>query len=255
VPADLPLSDAGEHELSFEDWFRAFSRFLDLLRTYQATLHAPWKSHLDLICRTPDSSSHWPTWLAYDISIRRQSIYDGIDPSIFHQSLWFHLDMESIKKSASRPGPCNPYDIQSRPHQTEWRSPHRCFRCGGPEVAPHSHKSMVSLWSYSSERTGDLLVTQMVIDTVSPSMDPLGAQKPIALKVSTGVPCAEGWNTVSNHALLSSFPPYTTSLWKGPFITVIFIISSRTYHIAFILVMIRGSQLPTLLTLLIISPH
>jgi hypothetical protein len=130
VAACLPDSEPEEYKLSYEDWSEASSRFLDLLQTYQPALHDLWESHFDRICRAPDRSFNWSTWLHYDIYVRRQSKHEDIDPRIFHRQLWLGIKMELIKKSLSRSGSHNPYD--SRIKQ---RAPHRCLRCGGPHLA------------------------------------------------------------------------------------------------------------------------
>ncbi|EKM75869.1 hypothetical protein AGABI1DRAFT_131775 [Agaricus bisporus var. burnettii JB137-S8] len=160
IRVEVPLDDTEEHNLSFEDWHGAWVRFLDLLRSYHPTLHGPWKIHFDRICFAPDRSSSWLTWLAYDISLRKQSVHDGIDPKIFHRSHWYLIATDFVKNSISRPlsnqatqssprssGPSRksprsndlatsstshaPYG--NRPHQRG--TSHRCLRCGGPHIA------------------------------------------------------------------------------------------------------------------------
>ncbi|XP_006455499.1 hypothetical protein AGABI2DRAFT_121418 [Agaricus bisporus var. bisporus H97] len=160
IRVEVPLDDTEEHNLSFEDWHGAWVRFLDLLRSYHPTLHGPWKIHFDRICFAPDRSSSWSTWLAYDISLRKQSVHDGIDPKIFHRSHWYLIATDFAKNSISRPlsnqatqssprssGPSRksprssdlatsstshaPYG--NRPHQRG--TSHRCLRCGGPHIA------------------------------------------------------------------------------------------------------------------------
>jgi hypothetical protein len=164
IPVEQPLNDTEEGRLSYEEWSQAWYRFLELLQMYQPHLYHIWKPHFDRICAAPNRSSGWQTWLAYDISLRRQSITKGIDPVVFHPGIWYHWDMEVAKRSLIRPPPTTsqprhtsashkqpypnysthpfrpansqiPADNQIRPHQTKWKSPRRCFRCGGPHPA------------------------------------------------------------------------------------------------------------------------
>lgn len=159
VPAEQPLNDTNENKLSFEDWHQAWLRFLELLRRYTPNIYPLWKTHFELIYSAPDHISNWPTWLAYDITIRRQSLNEGIDPSIFHMSVWSSCDLEVTKQAVSRTasslsntrpnsasGCFQPYtnnfrhperqnsqqDGRLRPHQTRWRSPAHCLFCAGP---------------------------------------------------------------------------------------------------------------------------
>jgi hypothetical protein len=79
IPVEQPLNDTEESRLSYEEWSQAWYRFLELLQMYQPHLYEIWKPHFDRICIAPTRSSSWQTWLAYDISLRRQSITKGID--------------------------------------------------------------------------------------------------------------------------------------------------------------------------------
>jgi hypothetical protein len=91
--------------------------------------------------------------------MRKQSIYDGIDPAPFHHELWHRLKIDNMTvplprlatsyqnsrpyQSSNRFPPNShsfryseryaPYqEHKTRPHQNRWRSPARCLLCAGP---------------------------------------------------------------------------------------------------------------------------
>lgn len=140
-----------ESKLTFEEWYQAWIRLLYLIKRYWPFDHDRWMMHFERIRLAPDLSSNWPTWLAYDISVRRQIVTEKIDPGTFHQSAWSRIDAE-VTRLAYRPPPSNNHNPKSlnrnpstsfrhndrqqghhfRPQQTRHRAPTRCLLCAGP---------------------------------------------------------------------------------------------------------------------------
>lgn len=157
VSTEQPLSDTNEEKLSFEDWHKAWQRFLSLIQRYIPKIYDPWRIHFERIRDAPDNQSRWQTWLEYDISLRKNSIHEGLDPAMFDRALWYRLDLDTARQtslhqpsnraqqSSSRfpAGASNSrqserssqQERQPRSHQTRWTSPARCLLCAGPHYS------------------------------------------------------------------------------------------------------------------------
>lgn len=157
VTSEQPLADTNEEKLSFEDWHKAWLRFLSLIKHYIPKIHDKWRTHFERIREAPDNQSNWRTWLTYDITLRRRSIFEGLDPARFHRALWHRIELDTPKHVASQQSsnrfqqsssrfPAgssssrqsdrgNQQDKQLRPHQTRWKSSSRCLLCAGPHYS------------------------------------------------------------------------------------------------------------------------
>ncbi|KAJ7636485.1 hypothetical protein FB45DRAFT_741687, partial [Roridomyces roridus] len=95
------LDHEPELRLSFEDWFQAQSRLLELIATHLSPrLHAAWSVHFENIIRHPNRSLNWSAWLEYDSLIRRRTRYEDFDPSIFHLTIWNEIESKHIANRA-----------------------------------------------------------------------------------------------------------------------------------------------------------
>src|SRR5690606_30770026 len=92
------LSTEGELDLSFEEWFQAWRRLLELIREFLPEVFPQWFSHYDYILNKETRSSTWSLWLRYDTEIRRRATQFGIDPSIFHPDVWSELEAIDISQ-------------------------------------------------------------------------------------------------------------------------------------------------------------
>lgn len=92
------LSEAGELELSFDEWHQAWRRLLDLIRTFLPREFLMWETHYSFILNSENRSEMWPLYLAYDAEIRKRSIQLPIDPSIFSIGIWNDLEVRYTAK-------------------------------------------------------------------------------------------------------------------------------------------------------------
>ncbi|KAJ7612921.1 hypothetical protein DFH06DRAFT_1370891, partial [Mycena polygramma] len=98
VAKELPVE--GELTLSFDEWFQAYGRLLELVQTYAPDEHAMWVAHFQRIMYRPNRAQNWPLCLEYDSQVRRRAVDVAIDPSVFHEELWDELEAEHIGKRA-----------------------------------------------------------------------------------------------------------------------------------------------------------
>jgi hypothetical protein len=103
IPAEQPLNKMSEDRLTFEDWHAGGHHFLELIDCYIPHIHKYWKTHFECIWDAPDLLSNWPTWLAYDITLRKQSLHNGINPATFHQDLWYCLKIDMVTSIPPQP--------------------------------------------------------------------------------------------------------------------------------------------------------
>jgi len=89
------LAIIGELNLSFEEWHQAWIRLLSLIREFIPTEYSCWDFHFARIRDSPTRAVYWDVWLNYDMEIRRQATYSGVDPMVFHLSLWKQLEARS----------------------------------------------------------------------------------------------------------------------------------------------------------------
>ncbi|KAJ7769488.1 hypothetical protein B0H16DRAFT_1227418, partial [Mycena metata] len=98
VAKELPFEP--ELSLTFDEWFQAQGRFLELIETYVPEEHELWVVHFNRILHRPNRAKHWPLCLEYDSEIRRRSLTTGIDPSAFHLDVWNELESAHIGNRA-----------------------------------------------------------------------------------------------------------------------------------------------------------
>ncbi|KAJ6502854.1 hypothetical protein C8R47DRAFT_217404 [Mycena vitilis] len=168
VAKELPVD--GELHLSFDEWFQAYGRLLELTQTHAKDEHPMWVAHFNQIMYRPNRADNWALCLEYDSQIRRRAVDIGIDPSVFHDKLWADLQAEHIGKRAFAvarsefqrqgknsgsdrdQGPSNgrfqPYDAAPRNNSDSTHSfrplngKSRCFVCGASDGShPSRHCS------------------------------------------------------------------------------------------------------------------
>ncbi|KAJ7433347.1 hypothetical protein FB451DRAFT_1064480, partial [Mycena latifolia] len=98
VPKDLP--SAPELDLTFAEWFQAWGRLLELIRTYFRSEFPLWEQHYNRILHRPNKEENWALCVAYDAEVRRRSCTSGLDPSVFHLELWNELESKHIARRA-----------------------------------------------------------------------------------------------------------------------------------------------------------
>ena len=155
---NIPSSiTSDEHQLSFEEWYQASRRLLHLIKRFLPDDLEYWSRHFRHINAADDLSESWQIWLNYDIEVRKLSIEQGIDPSLFHEKLWHRCELrvyQQIPQTSyhnSTFGPArstrsynrsySPYLhlLQTRTHDRDngwssnrpFRRDSRCFFCGG----------------------------------------------------------------------------------------------------------------------------
>ncbi|EUC58599.1 reverse transcriptase domain protein, putative, partial [Rhizoctonia solani AG-3 Rhs1AP] len=81
-----------EEDLSYEDWSRAYRRFLSILKQHLPKYYERWKIHFDYIQDRPELSAHWRLWLRYDIKLRERTREERrIDVTTFQKSIYDEL--------------------------------------------------------------------------------------------------------------------------------------------------------------------
>ncbi|KAJ7719800.1 hypothetical protein DFH07DRAFT_761014, partial [Mycena maculata] len=98
VPTAKPLDFEPEKSLDFQEWFQAWGRLLELIRTYVSSELEVWLKHYNRILHTPNKLEEWPIWVAYDAEVRRRSCTTALDPSEFQISIWNDLEAKHIAR-------------------------------------------------------------------------------------------------------------------------------------------------------------
>ena len=93
-----PLSDSGELDLTFDEWFQAWQRLLELIRTHIPDELHLWEIHHSFIVNKENRAELWPLYLAYDVEIRKRSTQLPIDPSVFSIGIWNDLETRYTTK-------------------------------------------------------------------------------------------------------------------------------------------------------------
>ncbi|KAJ6447581.1 hypothetical protein C8R45DRAFT_850757, partial [Mycena sanguinolenta] len=157
VAKELPADP--ELELTFDQWFQAFGRLLELIKTYVPEEHPLWVVHFECMLYATNRSEEWSLWLEYDSQVRSRALNEVFDPSVFQTQIWTQLQAKHIKNSvvtllgplsksggrkAGRSGSGNdnrgehPYNVSDRPPRdrdtsNSFRTYSRCFFCGSSE--------------------------------------------------------------------------------------------------------------------------
>ncbi|PPQ81779.1 hypothetical protein CVT24_005332 [Panaeolus cyanescens] len=128
------LPHRGEPQLSFDEWFQAWRRLLQLIQQFcPAEEYQMWLKHYLRIINNDTRSECWSLWKSYDITIRKRSTIDKrFDPGEFHDNIWKELsrrqDQQFIQATirSSLPGSSsngknqrhNPYSRSDDPDQS-----------------------------------------------------------------------------------------------------------------------------------------
>ncbi|KAJ7856210.1 hypothetical protein B0H14DRAFT_2507774, partial [Mycena olivaceomarginata] len=96
VAKELPID--GELSLSFDEWFQAWGRLLELILAHIPEEHSLWILHFESILHRPNRSQNWALCLEYDSQIRRRALTSDIDPAVFHLDIWNDLESVHIAK-------------------------------------------------------------------------------------------------------------------------------------------------------------
>jgi hypothetical protein len=92
ITTSRTLSDYGELELTFDEWYQAWRRLLDLIKTYYLEEFVLWEIHHAFILNSANRAELWPLYLAYDADICRRATQTSIDLSIFSIGTWNNLE-------------------------------------------------------------------------------------------------------------------------------------------------------------------
>ncbi|KIM36885.1 hypothetical protein M413DRAFT_31283 [Hebeloma cylindrosporum] len=118
------LSCVGELTMTFDEWHQAWQRLLKLIGEYHPDEVALWHTHYTSIMVKETRSEDWALWLAYDIKIRRRSVINPLDPSLFHRRLFDDLYVRYTTErilaqvqAASDPSPLKPSPSRFQPYQ------------------------------------------------------------------------------------------------------------------------------------------
>ncbi|PPR03808.1 hypothetical protein CVT24_008132 [Panaeolus cyanescens] len=127
------LPHKGEPQMSFDEWFQAWRRLLQLIKQFcPEDEYQMWLAHYLRIINNETRSECWTLWKSYDITIRRRSTIDKrFDPGEFHENIWKELsrrqDQQFIQTTikSSLPGTSsngknqrhNPYSRSDEPDQ------------------------------------------------------------------------------------------------------------------------------------------
>ncbi|KAJ7157722.1 hypothetical protein C8R43DRAFT_830636, partial [Mycena crocata] len=89
-----------ELHLSFDEWFQAWGRLLELILEYFPEELEAWELHYKSILNRPNRSKNWPLCLEYNSQIRRRTLHTQIDPAMFHLDIWNELESQHMGKRA-----------------------------------------------------------------------------------------------------------------------------------------------------------
>lgn len=92
------LSDDAELDLTFDEWYQAWRRLLDLIRAFVPHDFHAWEIHYSFIANSENRAELWPLYLAYDAEIRRRTTRVPIDPSKFSIGIWNDLEVRYTTK-------------------------------------------------------------------------------------------------------------------------------------------------------------
>ncbi|KAJ6537924.1 hypothetical protein B0H19DRAFT_1079022 [Mycena capillaripes] len=98
VAKELPID--GELHLTFDEWFQAWNRLLELIQQYFPEDHDAWKAHFRSLRDRPNRAQNWSLCLEYDSQIRRRALNVPLDPAILHLEIWNELESVHIGKRA-----------------------------------------------------------------------------------------------------------------------------------------------------------
>ena len=96
TPKTLPAE--GELNMTFEEWFQAWTRLLPLIQQYRPEEYELWVKHYLRILHHETRSEFWQLWLAYDVEVRRRSTCQDIDPQEMHSHIWNDLELRYLEK-------------------------------------------------------------------------------------------------------------------------------------------------------------
>ncbi|KAJ7602375.1 hypothetical protein FB45DRAFT_1015492 [Roridomyces roridus] len=100
VAKELPIE--AELKLSFDEWFQAWQRLLQLIAEYVPREYVLWRVHYESILLRPMRAQQWLLCLAYDSRVRSMAINSEIDPSQFQLAIWNELEPAFIANNAAQ---------------------------------------------------------------------------------------------------------------------------------------------------------
>ncbi|KAJ7915001.1 hypothetical protein B0H13DRAFT_1711755 [Mycena leptocephala] len=136
VAKELPFE--GELTLTFDEWFQAWQRLLQLIQEFVPEEYQLWLFHYESILQRPMRAQQWPLCLAYDSRIRRLATVSPIDPSEFHLAIWNELETGYITNTAIQTLRA---DLGS---QSQSHSNGHSFRANGPPASNPNHLPIMS---------------------------------------------------------------------------------------------------------------
>jgi hypothetical protein len=95
------LPDRNERGIQTVQWIRGWQRFLGALASISHPDTDRWRRHVQLILNQPTMTSEWPLWVLYDITLRRRSLREGVDPSVLQTDILAALRPEYERARAN----------------------------------------------------------------------------------------------------------------------------------------------------------
>ncbi|KAH6903180.1 hypothetical protein BKA70DRAFT_1194583 [Coprinopsis sp. MPI-PUGE-AT-0042] len=115
--AAKPIAAEEEERLSFDEWYQAQRRLMDLIREFVPEEYDDWRAHFDRILNSETRAEHWQLWLLYDIEIRNRAHSSSIDPSLFHLPVWNDLELRYLARKAQASSQHHSTRRDSRDHR------------------------------------------------------------------------------------------------------------------------------------------
>ncbi|KAJ7315254.1 hypothetical protein DFH08DRAFT_972270 [Mycena albidolilacea] len=98
IAVSKTLPSEPELALKFGEWFQAWGRLLDLIKTYCPTELHLWHEHYERILNRPNKQDDGALCVAYDTEVRRRCCSSALDPSIFHLAIWNDLEPKHMAR-------------------------------------------------------------------------------------------------------------------------------------------------------------
>ncbi|CAK5270747.1 unnamed protein product [Mycena citricolor] len=92
IPKDIPFEP--ELRLSLAEWTQAWKRLMYLIERYVPQELNLWQQHYFKIMHYHNRERVWPMLLAYDSRVRRASIVEALDPSVWQTNIWEDVKIE-----------------------------------------------------------------------------------------------------------------------------------------------------------------
>ncbi|KAJ7355274.1 hypothetical protein DFH08DRAFT_621579, partial [Mycena albidolilacea] len=162
IAVSKTLPSEPELALEFGEWFQAWGRLLELIKTYCPTELHLWHEHYERILNRPNKQDDWALCVAYDTEVRRRCCSSALDPSVFHLAIWNDLEPKhmarvtlakvraelaraSVSSQGGNSSKTSNHSFRGNPNRLQITSSgteaqFRCFICGDVDPAHRSRK-------------------------------------------------------------------------------------------------------------------